>query len=62
MIRLTYPTFTSPDKIIERLIQIYVAYAPVEPGCQSSDWIDALAAADYLVSIVSLFWFILINT
>ncbi|CAH8503183.1 unnamed protein product [Schistosoma intercalatum] len=51
VIRLTYPTFTSPDKIIERLIQIYVAYAPVEPGCQSSDWIDALAAADYLVSI-----------
>ncbi|CAI2726667.1 unnamed protein product [Schistosoma spindalis] len=51
VIRLTYPTFTSPDKIIERLIQIYVAYAPVEPGCQSNDWIDALAAADYLVSI-----------
>ncbi|CAH8513018.1 unnamed protein product [Schistosoma margrebowiei] len=51
VIRLTYPTFTSPDKIIERLIQIYVAYAPVEPGCQSNDWIDSLAAADYLVSI-----------
>ncbi|CAH8516350.1 unnamed protein product [Schistosoma rodhaini] len=51
VIRLIYPTFTTPDKIIERLIQIYVAYAPVEPGCQSNDWIDALAAADYLVTI-----------
>ncbi|CAH8493547.1 unnamed protein product [Heterobilharzia americana] len=52
VIRLTYPTFTTPEKITERLIQIYVASAPVEPGCQSIDWIDALNAADYLVTIV----------
>ncbi|KAH8859442.1 Rap guanine nucleotide exchange factor 1 [Schistosoma japonicum] len=51
VIRLTYPTFTTPEKITERLIQMYVAYAPIEPGCQSNDWIDALAAADYLVTI-----------
>ncbi|KAK4469138.1 hypothetical protein MN116_006721 [Schistosoma mekongi] len=51
VIRLTYPTFTTPDKITERLIQMYVAYAPIEPGCQNNDWIDALAAADYLVTI-----------
>nr|CAH8838836.1 unnamed protein product [Trichobilharzia regenti] len=53
VIRLMYPTFTTLEKVTERLIQIYVAYAPVEPGCQSSDWIDALTAADYLVTIAT---------
>ncbi|TPP49152.1 Rap guanine nucleotide exchange factor 1, partial [Fasciola gigantica] len=50
--RVTYPTFTTPDRVIERLIQVYVAYAPLEPGCQSTDWSQALTVAEFLVTIV----------
>ncbi|VDP75772.1 unnamed protein product [Echinostoma caproni] len=51
--RVTYPTFTTPERVIERLIQVYVAHAPMEPGCQSRDWSHALTAAEFLVTLVS---------
>ncbi|CAL8080020.1 unnamed protein product [Calicophoron daubneyi] len=53
VLKVTYPTFTNPDTIVEKLIQAYVAYAPIEPGCQSAEWTDALTAAEYLISIAN---------
>lgn len=50
--RLTYLTFTKPEILIERLIYIYVANTPIEPG-RLNNWLDAIIAAEYLVSIVS---------
>lgn len=52
VLSVIYPTFTSPEVIIEKLIQIYIAHSPIEPGCQSKNWIDALTAAEYLITIV----------
>ncbi|KAA3679883.1 uncharacterized protein DEA37_0000644, partial [Paragonimus westermani] len=53
VLRVTYPTFTTPERIIEKLIQFYVAFAPVEPGCQAPGWMESLTAAGYLVQIAT---------
>ncbi|OON21975.1 hypothetical protein X801_02124, partial [Opisthorchis viverrini] len=49
--RVTYSTFSSPEKVIEKLIQAYVAHSPVEPGCQTTNWAEALCAARFLVTL-----------
>ncbi|CAH8534594.1 unnamed protein product [Dicrocoelium dendriticum] len=49
--RVTYPTFTTSERVVEKLIQFYVAWAPVEPGCQSTNWNEALLAANFLVTV-----------
>ncbi|GAA56923.1 rap guanine nucleotide exchange factor 1 [Clonorchis sinensis] len=49
--RVTYSTFSTPEKVIEKLIQAYVAHSPVEPGCQTTNWAEAMCAARFLVTL-----------
>lgn len=49
---VTHPTFTTSERLIDKLIQFYISWAPVEPGCLSTDWNEALMAANVLTTVV----------
>lgn len=66
-----YPTFTITMEVVNRLIQRYLAFVPIEPGgvgCletnenevnSGAQWSEALSVLQFLLKLVSGDWFIL---
>ncbi|VEL37974.1 unnamed protein product [Protopolystoma xenopodis] len=50
-----YRTVTTTSWFVDRLIQRYLAVAPVEPGGLTTTWDEALATAGFLMDLNRLF-------